>query len=131
MHGAKMEQPTPSERELDVLKILWQHGEASVRDVHKFMNAERPCAFTTVQTLLRIMADKGLVTQRKDGRRLFFKPKYTRQRASARFLQKVFDGALDQLVLSMIEAERPSSEEMKKIEQLINRARQSKNKPRS
>jgi BlaI family penicillinase repressor len=123
--------PSPSDRELDVLKILWQHGEASVRDVHKWMNAQRPCAFTTVQTLLRIMADKGLVTQRKDGRRLFFKAKYSRQRAASRFLSKVFDGALDQLVLSMLEAERSSADEMKKIEQLISRARQNKNKPRS
>ncbi len=126
-----MDELSPSEREIDILKILWERGEASVRDVHAAMNAERECAFTTVQTLLRIMADKGLVSQRKDGRRLFFKAKYSRQRASSRFLRKVFDGALDELVLSMLEAEKTSPTEMKAIEQLISRARQGKNKPRS
>src|SRR5215213_5559435 len=123
-----MEEFSPSEREIDVLKILWERGEMSVRNVHEAMNSEHTCAFTTVQTLLRIMADKGLVTQRKDGRRLFFKAKYSRNRASSRFLRKVFDGALDQLVLSMLEAERASPAEMKKIEQLISRARLHKGK---
>ena len=123
-----MDDLTPSEREIDVLKILWEKGELSVRDVHAAMNADRECAFTTVQTLLRIMADKGLVTQRNEGRRLFFKAKYTRQKASARFLKKVFDGALDELVLSMLEAEKSSASEMKAIEEAISRARQAKQK---
>ena len=123
-----MDDLIPSEREIDILKILWEKGEASVRDVHEALNAQRECAFTTVQTLLRIMADKGLVAQRKEGRRLFFKARYSRQRASSRFLRKVFDGALDELVLSMLEAERSSPAEMKAIEQLISRARQGKNK---
>jgi BlaI family transcriptional regulator, penicillinase repressor len=126
-----MDELSPSEREIDILKILWDRGELSVRDVHAALNTERECAFTTVQTLLRIMADKGLVAQRKDGRRLFFKAKYSRQRASSRFLRKVFNGALDELVLSMLEAERASPEEMKAIEQLISHARQNKNMPRS
>jgi BlaI family transcriptional regulator, penicillinase repressor len=124
-----MDELSPSEREIDILKILWEKGEASVRDVHAAMSADRECAFTTVQTLLRIMADKGLVSQRSEGRRLFFKAKYSRQRASARFLRKVFDGALDELVLSMLEAERTSPAEMKAIEELISRARQAKKKP--
>src|SRR5262245_50758334 len=111
-----MDELTPSEREIDILKILWERGEASVREVHEAMNASRECAFTTVQTLLRIMADKGLVTQRNEGRRLFFKAKYTRRRASARFMKKVFDGALDELVLSMLEAEKASAADMKAIE---------------
>ena len=123
-----MDDISPSEREIDILKILWDHGELSVRDVHAAMSEQRECAFTTVQTLLRIMAEKGLVSQRNEGRRLFFKAKYSRQRASSRFLKKVFDGALDELVLSMLEAERPSAAEMKKIEELITRARQAKQK---
>jgi predicted transcriptional regulator len=123
-----MDELTPSEREIDILKILWERGEASVREVHEAMNAQRECAFTTVQTLLRIMAEKGLVTQRNEGRRLFFKAKYTRQKASARFLKKVFDGALDELVLSMLEAEKASAADMKAIEDAISRARQAKQK---
>lgn len=59
-----MPENAPTERELDVLKVLWELGEARVRDVHEAMCRTEECAFTTVQTLLRIMADKGLVKQR-------------------------------------------------------------------
>ncbi len=66
-----MANDAPSERELDVLKILWRLGESRVRDVHAAMCAESECAFTTVQTLLRIMADKGLAKQRMESRNLY------------------------------------------------------------
>ncbi len=69
-----MTDANPSERELDILKVLWNLGESKVRDVHAALNAQQPTAFTTVQTLLRIMADKGLVQQRAEGRTLFYTP---------------------------------------------------------
>jgi BlaI family transcriptional regulator, penicillinase repressor len=117
---------TPSEREIDVLKVLWKLGESPVRDVHRSMCEQADCAFTTVQTLLRIMADKGLVRQRLDGRTLYYSAKYTIENASKRFLEKVFDGALDKLVLNMLVAENVSPDEMREIEQLIAKARRLK-----
>src|ERR1051325_3614390 len=92
-----MSEINPSERELDVLKVLWELGEAKVRDVHEAMCRQGDCAFTTVQTLLRIMAEKGLVKHRNVARTLFYSPVYTRQQVSSRFLRRVFDGALDKL----------------------------------
>ena len=121
-----MKKSVPSERELDVLKVLWELGEARVRDVHQGMNASQPCAFTTVQTLLRIMAGKGLVAQRNERRTLYYKARYGPREASSRFLHKVFDGALDKLVLSMIEAEKISPDEMRAIEKMIGRTRKRK-----
>lgn len=116
----------PSERELDVLKVLWELGEAKVREVHEVMCRQSECAFTTVQTLLRIMADKGLVKQRSKGRTLYFTPIYTREQISSRFLQRVFDGALDKLVLNMLQAEKVTTEEMRDLERLIAKARRDK-----
>src|SRR5687768_16556044 len=100
-----MSDAAPTERELDVLKVLWDLGECKVRDVHGALSAQAECAFTTVQTLLRIMADKGLVRCRTEGRTLFYAPVYTREQVSSRFLRRVFDGALDKLVLNLLEAE--------------------------
>jgi BlaI family transcriptional regulator, penicillinase repressor len=120
----------PSERELDVLKVLWESGEAKVRDVHEALCKESECAFTTVQTLLRIMADKGLVKQRTKGRALYYSPAHTREQVSSRFLRRVFDGALDQLVLNMLEAENVSLEEMRELEQLIAKTRRQKTNKR-
>jgi predicted transcriptional regulator len=116
----------PSERELDVLKVLWELGESPVRDVHHAMCQQSECAFTTVQTLLRIMAEKKLVTQRIEGRTLYYHANYSPENASSRFLHKVFGGAMDQLVLSMLQAENLSADEMRDIEKLIAKARKSK-----
>ena len=121
-----MAQPTPSDRELDILKVLWGLGEARVRDIHQALCPKGECAFTTVQTLLRIMADKGLVSHVTKGRTLFYKAKYGPARAASRFLNKVFDGSLDRLVLSMLEAEEISADEMRQLEKLLSEARRRK-----
>lgn len=123
-----MDAVTPTERELDVLKVLWELGEVRVRDVHAAMRRQQECAFTTVQTLLRIMADKGLVKHRQVDRALLYKPVCTREQVSSRFLTKVFDGALDKLVLNMLQAESVSPEEMRELERLIAKARREKQK---
>ena len=118
----------PTERELDVLKVLWETGEARVRDVHEAMNKQEECAFTTVQTLLRIMAKKGLVKQRLEDRTLYFTPVYTREQVSSRFLERVFDGALSKLVLNMLHAEKVSVDEMRELERVVAKARREKQK---
>jgi predicted transcriptional regulator len=103
-------------------------GEAKVRDVHEAMCREEKCAFTTVQTLLRIMADKGLVKPRSEGRTLYYSPLYTREQLSSHFLHRVFDGALDKLVLNMLAAEDVSPDEMRQLEKLIAQARRERQK---
>lgn len=123
-----MTELSPSERELDVLKVLWDLGESKVRDVHETLNAQQKTAFTTVQTLLRIMADKGLVNQRAVGRTLYYSPKHTIEQVSSRFLKRVYNGALDKLVLNMLRAEDVSTEEMRELERLIAKARSAKQK---
>jgi BlaI family transcriptional regulator, penicillinase repressor len=121
-----MAELTPSERELDILKVLWGIGEAKVRDVHEALCQQQRTAFTTVQTLLRIMAEKGLVKQRIEGRTLFYSPRHTREQVSSRFLSRVFDGALDKMVLNMLRAEDVTPEEMRELERLIAKARRAK-----
>ena len=62
----------PSERELQILKVLWEIGSGSVREVHRRLCPNDECAFNTVQTLLRIMEDKGLVEHRTEGRTFIY-----------------------------------------------------------
>jgi len=116
----------PSDRELDILKVFWQIGEASVRDVFTRMSPNGEFAFTTIQTLIRIMADKGLLTQRRDNRTLYYTPCYTAEQASSRFLHKLFDGSVDQLVMNMLRAENLSVAELKRLESLIAESRKRK-----
>ncbi|MBP3955316.1 BlaI/MecI/CopY family transcriptional regulator [Gemmata sp. G18] len=116
----------PSERELDVLKVLWELGSGSVRDVQDRLAPELGLAFNTVQTVLRNMEDKGLVGHRAEGRTFVYFPKHTREQVTSRFLNKVFGGALDQFVLSMLRASDAAPEELRELEKLIAKARADK-----
>ena len=121
-----MAEQAPSERELDILKALWELGEGSVRDVLERMHPNGEAHFNTVQTLLRIMEDKGLVGHRAEGRTFIYFPKHSREKVTRRFLHKVFDGALDKMVLSLLQAEDASAAELKELERLIAKARRAK-----
>jgi predicted transcriptional regulator len=116
----------PSPRELDVLKVLWELRSGSVREVHKRMCPGGELAFNTVQTLLRIMEDKGLVRHRAEGRTFVYEPTYSRDRVTSRMLHRVFDGALDQIVLSLLQAKDVSETELRGLERLIATARKQK-----
>ena len=121
-----MSDAEPSPRELDVLKTLWELGSGSVREVHRRMCPGGELAFNTVQTLLRIMEEKGLVRHRAEGRTFVYEPTYGRDRVTSRLLHRVFDGALDQVVLSLLQAKDASEEELLALERLIVEARQRK-----
>jgi BlaI family transcriptional regulator, penicillinase repressor len=116
----------PSPRELDVLKALWGLGSGSVREVHERMCPDGELAFNTIQTLLRIMEDKGLIRHRAKGRTFIYEPIYNRDRVTARILHRVFDGALDQAVLSLLQAKDASEAELRDLERMIALARKRK-----
>ena len=118
--------PIPSTRELEILKVLWELGEASVREVHERMCPRGERAFNTIQTLLRIMDDKGLVAHEARGRTFVYRATYSRDREAARLLDAVFDGAMDQFVLSLLKAKSVSPEELKDLERIIAEARRRK-----
>jgi predicted transcriptional regulator len=116
--------PTP--RELDVLKALWALGAGSVREVHEKMCPEGELAFNTVQTLLRIMDEKGLIRHRASGRTFIYEPIYRRDWVTSRLLHRVFDGALDQAVLSLLQAKNATDAELRELERMIASARKQK-----
>jgi predicted transcriptional regulator len=117
--------PSPTPRELELLKVLWEHGPRSVSEVHRLLKAAlgwQP-APNTVQTLLRIMETKGLVTHTAAGRTFIYAPVFSREETASRFLDRVFDGAASQLVQSLLKAEKITPGELEQMRQLINMAR--------
>lgn len=120
--------PTPTPRELEILKVLWENGPQPVSGVHKLLkpaDGKQP-APNTVQTLLRIMETKGLVAHREEGRSFIYSPLFSKEESASRFLDRVFDGAASQLVLTLLKAERISPGELEHLRQLINQARKTK-----
>src|SRR6266567_2786222 len=98
----------PTERELEILKVLWDRGESSVREVFEAMSAGAAAGIVqnTVQAFLRTMEEKGLVRHRVEGRTFIYQPVMqdhaTKQKLVSRVLHRVFDGAIDQLVQSVL-----------------------------
>jgi len=116
--------PTPTARELEILKILWEEGVSSVRAVHRRLTDRNPdLAYNTVQTFLRIMEEKELVGHHVEGRTFIYSPRYSRDENTARFLDRVFDGAASQLVSSLLRSERVSKLELDKMHAMIAAAR--------
>jgi predicted transcriptional regulator len=118
--------PTPTGRELEILKVLWEQGPCSVRAVHRHLARHEDLAYNTVQTLLRIMEDKGLVEHHVEGRTFIYRPCFSREDSAVRFLDRVFDGAAAQLVLSLLRAERIPPDELDQMQAMIAAARRKK-----
>lgn len=113
----------PTERELEILKILWDRSEATVREVYEELSQKLPIVQNTVQAFLRTMEEKGHVRHRVEGRTFVYRPNIKREttntQLAAGLLQRVFDGAIDQLVHSLFSERTPTESELKRLEQLI------------
>ena len=123
--------PTPTQGELEILKVLWELGPTSVRSVYEHLRPQKEkLAYNTIQTLLRIMEEKGLVQHHVEGRAFVYQPRYSRDESAVRFLDRVldrvFDGAATQLVTSLLKIERVTPEELQEMHAMIAEARRSK-----
>jgi BlaI family transcriptional regulator, penicillinase repressor len=116
-------QPTP--RELEILKVLWELGPSGVREVYRRLAEaqDEDLAYNTVQTLLRIMEDKGLVKHHVEGRAFIYSPIFSREQSVSGFVERVFDGAASELVATLLNAERLPAKELERIQDLINDAK--------
>jgi predicted transcriptional regulator len=116
--------PTPTPRELEILKVLWEQGPRSVKDVHRHLLSSEPdLAYNTIQTMLRVMEGKGLVGHDLDGRSFIYVARFTRDETAARFLDRVFDGAASELVQSLLRGEKVSADELERMRTMIDTVR--------
>ena len=125
-----MNEPLPTTRELEALKILWDQGPTTVRQVYRAMSAAQPeLAYTTVLSLMQTMERKGLAGRETEGRgkthhyHALAKPDRTMRNLARQFLDTVFDGAVSQYLVRALEARRPSAEELAQLEEMIAEAK--------
>jgi BlaI family transcriptional regulator, penicillinase repressor len=127
-----MAKPIPhiTEAELRIMKLLWQRGASTVRDVLDALpptDADRP-AYTTVMTLMKQLADKGALTVDRTRQPFVYKPAVRREQVSrhrvSKFLHEVFDDQAVDLVLRLVEEEDLSPEDLRRIEAKIRQREQ-------
>ena len=124
MRGRKKSSaPRPTEGEMEILRVLWERGPSTVREVHEAIEPGRRTGYTTVLKLLQIMTDKGLVRRDESERAHIYEPRVPREDTQSQLvgdlLEKVFSGSASALVLRALSSKRTSSDELARIRKIL------------
>ena len=115
--------PRPTDAELAILRVLWERGSSTVRDVHETLNRARSTGYTTVLKLMQIMTDKGLLRRDESERAHVYQPAFaeaeTQKQLVGDLLERAFGGSFPQLVMGALSAKRASAEELAHIRRLL------------
>jgi predicted transcriptional regulator len=113
----------PTASELEILKVLWDRGPSTVREVHESLGGDKPTAYTTTLKLLQIMADKGLVRRDEKQRAHIYHARVPREQTQSQIVRtlvdRVFGGSASRLVMHALSAKRASAKELAEIRRLL------------
>lgn len=116
--------------EQKVMQVLWQNGPLTVREIAEALNQQQQLAYTTVQTLCRILLDKGHVSCEKQGKAFLYQATTVQQEARSQALlalvKKFFGGSPDLLAQHLISESTISDDLASQLQQKINEAAASK-----
>ncbi len=111
-----------TEFELEIMHVVWELGDATVKQVHEVLSARRPVAYTTVMTMLGLLAKKGHLKREESGRAFVYRPAHPKGRVVSRmlddFVEKVFRGSARPLVLALLKDRKISKRELDEIVRL-------------
>ena len=121
MARPRHEHPTPGE--LEILRVVWDHGPCTVRQVMDVANRARRRAYTTVMSLMNTMTDKGLLDRKPQGRAFVYATTATREKTLSSLvgdlLGRAFDGSASAMVAHLLEGTDPSGDELEEIHRTI------------
>ncbi|TWT77818.1 Penicillinase repressor [Posidoniimonas polymericola] len=126
--------PHPTDGELEILRVLWEHGPAPLGVVCDALRAEREVATTTVATMLKVMLDKQLVKRTSAGRGYQWSAAVSHESTADSLLGKLvdglFDGSAERLVAHLVESKQLKPSELAELKQLIGGKRTTSKKGR-
>jgi predicted transcriptional regulator len=115
--------PRPTIAELTILRVLWDRGPSTVKEVHEELPRVGRRGYTTVLKLLQIMHDKGLVGRRRDGKAHVYRAKLRKSQAqkrmTAELIEGVFGGSASKLVMQALSSKAPSREDLEEVRKLL------------
>jgi predicted transcriptional regulator len=113
----------PTDAELGILRVLWQRGPSTVREVQEVLNSEKPTGYTTILKFMQIMHDKGLLVRDESHRSHVYRPalpaEKTQRQLVADLLDRAFEGSAEKLVMQALSAKKISAEELAQIRVLL------------
>jgi predicted transcriptional regulator len=115
----------PTKLELSILRVLWDAGPRSVREIHAVLNESKPTGYTTVLKMLQIMTEKGLVERDETVRPQIYRPQYSQERTQRQllrdFIQRAYGGSVKSLVMHALATKKSSAQDLDAIEKLLAR----------
>ena len=114
---------TPTDGELEILKVLWERGPSTVREVLGELNKTRERAYTSVMTMMNLMVEKEILFRQPQGRAFLYRPASAHRATLSEIVDslvgKAFDGSPSSLVTALLDKSQLTSEEAEKIKQAI------------
>jgi predicted transcriptional regulator len=111
-----------TEAELEIMHVVWGLGDATVKQVHDVLSARRPVAYTTVMTMLGLLARKGHLKREESGKAFVYRPAHPKGRVVSKmlddFVSRVFHGSARPLVLALLKDKKISKRELDEIAKL-------------
>jgi len=115
--------PRPTDRELTILRILWDNGPSTVREVNEAMSKGQDTGYTTTLKLMQIMTEKGLLVRDESQRQHVYRPAFTEERTQKQLvgdlLDRAFSGSAEKLVMRALSAKKVSAKELARIRKLL------------
>ena len=120
-----MKHVQPTKLELTILRVLWDVGPRSVRQIQEILNKSRPTGYTTVLKMLQIMTDKGLVERDETVRPQIYRPRMSQEQTQRGLLhdliQRAYGGSVKSLVMHAVATQKSTPKDLKTIEKLLDR----------
>jgi predicted transcriptional regulator len=121
MNQEPLQKPTASE--LEILRVLWERGPSTVREVHEALREKKDLGYTTVLKLLQIMTAKGSVRRNEEQRAHVYQAcqpaTETKRQLVGDVLQRVFEGSASELMIHALEGRRTSKKELDELRRLL------------
>jgi predicted transcriptional regulator len=115
--------PVPTDLELELLKVVWQRGQATVREVYQDLLKQRKIAYTTVLTMMGVLETKGHLRRFPGERAYVYRPAEPKRRVVERmvneFVKRVFNGSAKPLLVHLAEDPKISLDDFREIEKLL------------
>jgi BlaI family transcriptional regulator, penicillinase repressor len=120
--------PRPTDAELEILRVLWERGPSTVRQVHEALSGTRETGYTTTLKLMQIMADKRLVERDESSRTHVYTASMSEAHTQGQLLNhlvdRAFGGSAAALVLRALSTRSATDEELREIRKLIDESRE-------
>jgi BlaI family transcriptional regulator, penicillinase repressor len=110
-------------QELQIMKVVWERGSATVKDVCEVMSKRKPTAYTTILTLMGILEEKGALSHVRTGRAYLYKPLLTREQAVRNqihdLITRLFDGKPEKLIETVIDTQFTGAEGVGTVQSIL------------